>query len=154
MFLTSKGSEIDQVLKEYGKSQENLIPILQDVQQKLSFLAPEAIQRVSSYRGLSENEVYGVATFYAQFRFQPPGVHQIKVCRGTACHVRGSGLILEAIGRKLGIDTGETSRDGEFSLERVACFGSCALAPVLVVDEKVYGRMTSRQAEKLIKGSK
>ena len=153
MATISDGSEIDQILKEYGGSRDNLIPILQDVQQRMSYLSPEAIEKVSDFLGLSENEVYGVATFYAQFRFQPPGEHEVKVCRGTACHVRGSGQILETVSRQLGIDTGETTPDGKFSLERVACFGSCALAPVLVLDEKVYGRMTSRQAKKLIEGS-
>ena len=93
-----------------------------------------------------------MATFYTQFRFRPPGRHHIKVCQGTACHVRGSGAILDRVVRKLGIAPGETTPDGAYSIERVACFGSCALAPVVVADEKVYGRMTSRKAEKLIEG--
>lgn len=145
---------VDQVLAGYGRSREYLIPILQDVQDSVSFLSPEAITQIADHLGLSENDVYGVATFYAQFRFHPPGRHHVKVCQGTACHVRGSGLILEAVTRKIGITPGETTEDGEFSLERVACFGSCALAPVVVVDDKVYGRMTSKRTEKLIEDNR
>ena len=130
-----------------------MIPILQDVQDRISFLPEEAIVRIADHLGLSQNDVYGVATFYTQFRFRPPGRHHIKVCQGTACHVRGSGAILDRVVRKLGISPGETTPDGGYSIERVACFGSCALAPVVVVDEKVYGRMTSRKAEKLIEGN-
>lgn len=99
---------------------------------------------------LSENDVYGVATFYAQFRFVPPGLHHVKVCQGTACHVRGSGMIVDAISRTIGIEPGQTSADGKFSLERVACFGSCALAPVVVLDDKVFGHMTAAKTKKLI----
>lgn len=144
--------EVEAVLTGYGRGREGLIPILQDVQDRISFLPEEAIVRIADHLGLSQNDVYGVATFYTQFRFRPPGRHHIKVCQGTACHVRGSGAILDRVVRKLGIAPGETTPDGAYSIERVACFGSCALAPVVVVDEKVYGRMTSRKAEKLIEG--
>jgi NADH-quinone oxidoreductase subunit E len=146
--------KVGAVLSRYDGGRENLIPILQDVQDRISFLPQEAIERIAEHLGLSENDVFGVATFYTQFRFHPPGRHHIKVCQGTACHVRGSGLILDAVTRKLGIEPGETAADGGYSLERVACFGSCALAPVVVVDEKVYGRMTSRKTEKLIEGDR
>jgi NADH-quinone oxidoreductase subunit E len=95
-------------------------------------------------------EVYRVATFYAQFRFNPPGKHQIMVCQGTACHVQGSSLIQEAVTRKLGIEPGETTPDLEFSLDRVACFGGCALAPLVVIDEKVYGGMSPTKTDKLL----
>jgi NADH-quinone oxidoreductase subunit E len=150
----SSNHEIEEILKGYGRSRDNLIPILQDVQERLAYLSPEAVRQVSDYLGLSENDVYGVATFYAQFRFHPPGKHHIRVCQGTACHVRGGSRILEAVSRKIGIGPGETTDDKEFSLERVACFGSCALAPVVVVDEKVHGRMTTKKTEKLIEGTK
>lgn len=140
------------ILKNHGHSRDSLIPLLQEIQEHLDYLAPEAITQVADHLGLSENDVYGVATFYAQFRFHPPGRHRIKVCQGTACHVRGGGMVLDAISRKIGIVPGETSPDGNFSLERVACFGSCALPPVVVVDDTVYGRMTARKSEKLIEG--
>lgn len=146
-------NEIDEILRAYDRSRQNLIPILQDVQDRQSFLSPQAVQRVAQYLSLSENDVYGVATFYAQFRFHPPGKHHIRVCQGTACHVRGSGHILEALIRKIGISPGETTEDQQFSLERVACFGSCALAPVVVLDDKVYGRMTTKKTERLIEGT-
>lgn len=154
MYSDSIYHVIDAVLKEYDKSRENLIPLLQDVQERLTYLPPEAIERIAGHLELSENDVFGVATFYAQFRFQPLGKHHIKVCQGTACHVRGSGLIMESVVRKLGIASGETTEDQSFSLERVACFGACALAPVVVVDEKVHGRMTAKKTEKLIEGSR
>jgi NADH-quinone oxidoreductase subunit E len=124
------------------------------MQERFQYLSPEAVQAVADHLELSANDVYGVATFYAQFRFVPPGLHHIKVCEGTACHVRGSDRILESISRATGIAPGQTSSDGQFSLERVACFGSCALAPVVVVDDKVYGRMTAAKTNKLIEDKK
>jgi NADH:ubiquinone oxidoreductase subunit E len=142
------------ILGEYGRERENLIPLLQEIQDRFHYLSPETVQAVAQHLDLSENDVYGVATFYAQFRFVPPGLHHVKVCEGTACHVRGSGLILDAISRSTGIIPGQTSADGQFSLERVACFGSCALAPVVVVDDKVYGRMTAAKTTKLIEDKK
>jgi NADH:ubiquinone oxidoreductase subunit E len=140
------------VLTAHGPEREHLIPVLQEIQERLSYLSQEALRMVAEHLHLSENDVYGVATFYSQFRFHPPGRHQIKVCQGTACHVRGGGLVLEAVVRAIGISPGQTTEDGQFSLERVACFGSCALPPVVVVDDKVYGRMSARKTEKLIEG--
>jgi len=153
MAEVSATQEVEAALSGYDRGRENLIPILQDVQDRITFLPPEAVVRIADHLGLSENDVFGVATFYTQFRFHPPGKHHIKVCQGTACHVRGSRAILDAVVRRLGIVPGETTADGGYSLERVACFGSCALAPVVVVDEKVYGRVTSRKAERLIEGN-
>jgi NADH-quinone oxidoreductase subunit E len=138
------------ILSSHGREREHLIPILQDIQERMSYLPAEVLQAVADHLGLSENDVYGVATFYAQFRFHPPGRHRIKVCLGTACHVRGGDLVLDAITRKVGIAPGQTTEDGSFSLERVACLGSCALPPVMVVDDKVYGRMSARKAKRLI----
>jgi len=143
-------NNLENILAEYGRERDNLIPLLQEVQERLQFLSPEAVRLVADHLGLSENDVYGVATFYAQFRFVPPGLHHVKVCQGTACHVRGSDRIMDAVSRKTGIEPGETSTDGKFSLEQVACFGSCALAPVVVLDDKVYGRMTAAKTQKII----
>lgn len=145
---------LSSILAEYGRDRENLIPLLQEVQERFHYLSAESVQAVADHLALSANDVYGVATFYAQFRFVPPGRHHIKVCEGTACHVRGSDRILESISRVTGITPGQTSADGQFSLERVACFGSCALAPVVVVDDKVYGRMTAPKTTKLIEDKK
>ena len=122
------------------------------MQQELGYLSEEAISEIARFLNLSENEVFGVASFYAQFRFTRPGEHSIKVCLGTACHVRGGERIMEAMERELGISAGETTGDYKFSLERVACFGSCALAPVMVIDNKVSGRMTPGKAKEILTG--
>jgi NADH-quinone oxidoreductase subunit E len=140
------------LLQDVAGERGDLIPLLQRAQELYGYLRPDLVRAIARRLKISENEIFGVATFYAQFRFHPPGRHHIKVCRGTACHVRGSGIILQAVVRRLGIEPGETTEDREHSLESVACFGSCALAPVVVLDKKVFGRMTSRKVEKLIEG--
>jgi NADH-quinone oxidoreductase subunit E len=127
-----------------------LIPLLQRIQTKLAYLPPKAIHMTAEYLGLSVSEVYGVATFYNQFRFHPPGEHPIKVCLGTACHVKGGDIILENFERKLEIEEGETTPDREFSIERVACVGCCALAPVTVMGETLHGHMAPSKVEGLI----
>ncbi|WP_448873732.1 NADH-quinone oxidoreductase subunit NuoE [Desulfobulbus propionicus] len=152
--MMSEQPSLEAILARHDQTRDNLIPLLQEVQERFQYLSPDALQAVANHLHLSENDVYGVATFYAQFRFTPPGLHHIKVCEGTACHVRGSDRILEAISRSTGLVPGQTSADGKFSLERVACFGSCALAPVVVVDDKVYGRMTALKTQKLIEEKK
>jgi len=143
-------TEIHEVLDHHGTERSNLIPVLQCVQEQLGYLPEEAIDQVAEHLDLSPSDVFGVATFYTQFRFTPPGDHCIKVCQGTACHVRGSGLIVEEVARKLGVAPGQTTEDRKFSLERVACYGSCALAPVVIIDDKVYGRMNAKKVNKLI----
>jgi len=145
---------VESVLSSHERSRSELIPILQEVQDAQGYLSEEAIDRIAEFLGLSANDVYGVATFYAQFRYQPVGKHMVKVCQGTACHVRGGKQILDAVQKKLGIKTGETTEDGEYTLERVACFGSCALAPVVVIDDVVYGRMSPKKTEELLKENK
>lgn len=141
---------IDAVLKKYRRDRDSLIPILQGTQRKNGYISKEAVNEISDYLDISENEIYGVATFYTQFRFQRPGDHIIKLCQGTACHVRGGKLIEDEVARYLGINTGETTPDYRFSLEGVACFGSCALSPVVVVDDKVYGRMTPQKVKEIL----
>jgi len=130
----------------------NLIPILQMIQERHHYLSPGALQMVAKHLEISSSEVYGVATFYNQFRFYPPGKHQIKVCLGTACHVKGGDIILENFERKLEIKAGETTPDREFSIDRVACVGCCALAPVAIVDDTVNGHMAPSKVEGLILG--
>lgn len=144
--------EMASILTPFEKRRENLIPILQTVQKRQAFLSTPAMKRVAEYLGISVSEVYGVATFYNQFRFHPPGRHQIRVCLGTACHVVGGDIILENFERKLRIKDGETTPDREFSVERVACVGCCALAPVAVVDETTHGHMAPSKVEGLILG--
>ncbi len=137
-------------LETSEKQRGNLIPILQMVQNKLAYLPPESLKLVAQHLKIPESEVYGVATFYNQFRFHPPGKHQIKVCLGTACHVRAGDIILENFERKLEISDGETTPDREFSIERVACVGCCALAPVAIIDETVHGHMAPSKVEGLL----
>ncbi len=144
--------DIDQQIVRFEAERKNLIPILQIVQERHSFLDSRALHKVADYLNLAVCEVYGVATFYNQFRFHPPGKHHIKVCLGTACHVRGGGIILENFERKLEIKDGETTPDREYSLERVACVGCCALAPVAVVGESVHGKVAPSKVEGLILG--
>ena len=139
--------EIEAVLPQFKRNRANLIPILQSIQEKHSYLAAVTLERVANHLGISASEVYGVATFYNQFRFHPPGRHQIKVCLGTACHVAGGDIILENFERKLGIKDGETTPDREYSVERVACVGCCALAPVAVIDDNVEGHVQPSRVE-------
>ncbi|MBN2059314.1 MAG: NADH-quinone oxidoreductase subunit NuoE [Deltaproteobacteria bacterium] len=144
--------DISIILGSYEKTRRNLIPVLQKIQAKYSYLAPEALKLVGEYLNLSTSEVYGVATFYNQFRFHPPGRHPIRVCLGTACHIKGGDIILENFERKLGIKDGETTDDREFSIERVACVGCCALAPVAVVEEIVHGHMAPSKVDGILLG--
>jgi len=129
------------VLEKSPGKREALIPLLQKVQEVQGYLSPDSIILISRKLKISENEIYGVATFYTQFRFQPPGLYNIKVCLGTACHVGGGQNFMEVMKIAKNISHGETTPDGMFSLERVACLGCCALAPVVVVNNEVHGRM-------------
>lgn len=144
--------ELPSILATFEKRRENLIPILQTIQQKHAYLSQQAMKMVAQHLDISTSEVFGVATFYNQFRFHPPGKHQIKVCLGTACHVVGGDIILENFERKLGIKDGETTADREFSIERVACVGCCALAPVSVVDDVVQAHMAPSKVEGVLLG--
>jgi NADH:ubiquinone oxidoreductase subunit E len=143
---------LDDVLSRHSRQKSEIIPILQDIQNVFGYVPPEAIKETAKFLNVPESAVYGVVTFYAQFHLTRQGRHKVKVCQGTACHVRGARQVMRAIREKLGIAPGETTSDYEFSLERVACLGSCALAPAVVVDAKVYGGMTSAKAHKLIEG--
>jgi NADH-quinone oxidoreductase subunit E len=142
---------LTEILAKYPKGDRGfLIPILQEVQDSYGYVSPDAVNEIGDFTGVSLGEIFGVASFYAAFRFTKPGKHTIKVCRGTACHVRGSSRILEMIERELKVKAGETTADELFSLERIACFGCCALAPVVVVDKDVHGRMSSTKARRLL----
>ena len=130
------------MMQDFKGEAADLIPVLQRAQEVEGHLSADAVRRISRWLKVSENEVYGVATFYAQFRFSPPGRHHIKACLGTACHVKGGEQMLNVLERRLGIKPGETTADGEYDLERVACLGCCALAPVVTIDGKTYGEMS------------
>jgi NADH-quinone oxidoreductase subunit E len=120
----------------------DLIPILQKIQEKLGYISEEAVKHTSRFLKISENQIFGVASFYSQFRFNAPGRNSIKVCLGTACHVRGGQILCEAVQRELDISPGQTTKDRRFDLQRVACLGCCALAPVVQVNSDIYSRMT------------
>lgn len=141
---------IQKIFFGYQGQRNELIPILQDVQEAFGYVPREAMTKIARFLNIPESSVYGVVTFYAQFYRTRRGKHKIRVCQGTACHVRGGRRIMQTVRKKLGINPGETTEDYKFSLERVACFGSCALAPVMVVDGKVHGRMTPQKAEKIL----
>lgn len=147
---TLVGERLSEVLSSYQGEKEELIPVLQQVQQVFGYLPESAMERVAKFLRLPESTVFGVATFYAQFKLVPTGRNIIKVCRGTACHVRGSAQILGEIEKRLGISAGQTTPDLEYSLETIACFGSCALAPVVVANDKVHGRITAPEARKIV----
>lgn len=131
-------------------TRENLIPILLQVQEKLGYLPGPAMEQIAAALEIPAVEVYGPATFYNQFRLHPPGKHQLKVCMGTACYMVGGRIALECFERRLGVSEGETTPDREFSLERVACVGCCTMAPVVVVDEQVEGRVTPTRVDGIL----
>ena len=143
-------SLLDPILEKYRNREDALITMLQEIQGVYSYLPEEALNRLSIEAKVSMSRIYAVATFYAQFYLTPRGRKTVRVCRGTACHVRGGALILEAVERELGIKDGETTPDLEYNLETVACIGACALAPAMVVDEDTYGKMTPSEAAKVI----
>jgi NADH-quinone oxidoreductase subunit E len=140
---------LNKILSKYGGDKSDLIPILQDIQSNLGYLSEEAIIEVSKFTGIPESEIYGVATFYTQFRFTPVGKRHVMVCKGTACHVKGAPQIIEGIERHLGIKEGEVTFDLEYSLESVGCLGCCALAPCAMVNEDVESNLTLKDVKKI-----
>jgi NADH-quinone oxidoreductase subunit E len=146
--------QLRQILSHYRGERGELIPLLQEVEGEFGYLPKEAMLEIASFLQIPKSAIYGVATFYNQFRFTPPGRHPIKLCMGTACHVKGGKLILESLERELEIKVGDTTPDGEFSLDRVACIGCCAMAPVMVVKEDIYPKMTNLKVEEILIGVK
>ena len=140
---------LDAIFSGFEGKAEELIPILQQVQEKFGYLPEDAMFEVARFIAVPESSVYAVATFYAQFRFTPIGRTHVVVCRGTACHVRGAPRILQALEKQLGIGAGETSDDLEYSLETVACIGACGLSPCITVNQKVEAKLTPKQVAKL-----
>lgn len=138
---------VNEVLKAIENTTENLIPILQKVQARLGYLPEPAMEMIAAGLAVPAADVYGLATFYNQFRLSPPGKHQVKVCMGTACYMVGGKIALESFERRMEIREGETSLDRLYSLERVACVGCCTMAPVVVVDEVVEGKVTPTRVD-------
>jgi NADH-quinone oxidoreductase subunit E len=143
-------SQINETLASFKGEKSEIIPILQQVQQRFGYLPEAAMNQIADFVHVPASTVFGIGTFYAQFKLVPTGRNVIKICRGTGCYVRGAPRIIGEIEHRLGIKDGGTTSDLEYSLETVACFGSCALAPVVVVNDKVHGRMTPDKAKKLI----
>lgn len=150
--MTEEAIVIEILSKNPQKEKHSLISILQEVQEKLGYLSPESMQQIGKHLGLSSAKVFGVATFYNQFRFHPPGKYHIQLCRGTACHVKGSANLLTAVKRELGIEDGQTTKDGLFSLETVACIGACGLAPVIKINDSFHGGVTIDDISTILKG--
>lgn len=143
--------DIDALIDKHGRERSSLIPLLQEIQSACGYVPSEAVKKVASELGIFEVEVYEVLTFYAQFRLTPKGKHTIKVCLGTACHMMGGQDIFNYVSQRLGVKAGETTRDGMFTLERVACLGCCGMAPVVAIDDQVHGRQTISSVEKLLR---
>ena len=144
--------EAKAIVEKIGSEREKVIPLLQEIQKRRSYLPEDLVEAVAKEIDVPIADIYGVATFYSQFRFTPMGKHLIKVCKGTACHVQGADILASALAEELSLDGEGTTADMEFSMETVACLGCCSLAPVVMIDGKVYGKLTSAKVRKIIKG--
>jgi NADH-quinone oxidoreductase subunit E len=144
-------SIVDRITEGLAGVRGALIPMLQEVQAEIGYLPMAVMERISERSGVPPARVFGVASFYSQFRLEPVGLYIIRVCQGTACHVQGAVAVAEAIYDELGVAEGGTTEDGKFTVESVACLGCCSLAPVMMVDEDTYGRLTPEQARDIVK---
>jgi len=143
--------DVKKILEKYPNAKrDSLIPILQEVQHHAGFLSREAVIEISRHLDLPASKAYGVATFYNQFRFHKPGRFQVQVCRGTACHVKGSVKVLDALKQSLAVEPGQTTRDGLFSLEVVACIGACGLAPVISINGEFHAGVAAEQVNSIL----
>lgn len=138
-------------IQEYARERSSLIPLLQMTQKTFGYLPEEILKKIAEHLGIPLSRVYGVATFYTQFRFTPLGKYVVRICHGTACHVTGSDNLSQALEEDLGIKEGETTKDGLITLERVACLGCCSLAPTVMINDKVYGRMTHDKIRRMLR---
>jgi NADH:ubiquinone oxidoreductase subunit E len=143
-------AKVDSIVAEKGGSPQMAIPILQAIQDEFRYIPLEVIERIAATTEMSETQLFGVATFYTQFRLEPVGEQIVKVCHGTACHVGGAEGLTEALEDKLGIRDGENTPDMKYTLTSVACVGCCSLAPVVMVDDKTYGNLDRKKAAKII----
>lgn len=145
-----KEKDYHDIFAEFKGLQTDLIPILVRIQDKQGYISEESVRHVSSFMKMSENQIYGVASFYPKFRFNKPGKKSIKVCMGTACHVRGGLFLSEAVGWKLGIGMGQTTEDKRFDFQRAGCLGCCTLAPVVKINDDVHSRMSVTQLKEIL----
>ncbi len=144
-------NRMQSILTNFRGKKDDIIPLLQSVQEEYGYISEDAMLDIARFIRVPESKIYGVATFYAQFRFTPVGKNRVLVCRGTACHVKGAAEILEQIERELDINVGETTSDRKYSLETVACIGCCSLAPCIMVNKRVEANMTPQKVSKLFK---
>lgn len=150
--MAAEKQSLQTVLGQFAAEAGSLIPILQSVQAYLGYISAQAVCEIAEALRLTESQVYGVASFYAQFRFTPPARHGICVCLGTACHVRGGERLMETLQRNLGVAPGTSTDDGRFDLDRVACLGCCALSPVVKVDRDIYSGVTTMKLKRILNG--
>ncbi|MFP4646951.1 MAG: NADH-quinone oxidoreductase subunit NuoE [Candidatus Bipolaricaulota bacterium] len=148
----STNEDILSELDDFSEEPSSLIPILQMVQNQHGFLPQEVMVKIGNYLDIPPSKVFSVASFYAQFRFEPLGEHLVKICHGTACHVKGAEMVTDTVESELGISMGETTEDEKFTVERVACLGCCSLAPAMMIDETVYGNLTRDKIKDTLKG--
>lgn len=146
-------NEIDKILEKFSKTPGSLIMILHAIQEKFGFLPKEVLELVSEKLKVPLNEIYGIATFYSYFRLEPQGKHVIRLCMGTACYVKGAGDLLITL-EQMGLKEGKVSEDGYYSLDLVRCIGACSMAPALMIDEEVYGKLTPNKVKKLLEDFK
>ena len=146
----NQDEKIVEILSKYNKNKNNLIQILNEVQETYGYIPESAQLEISKFLGIEMAEIYGVITFYARFTLKPKGKYNISVCLGTACFVKGSERVLERVKQKLGIDVGQTTPDGKFSIEETRCLGACGLAPVFTVNGEVYGKATPELVDKVL----
>lgn len=143
--------DIDEIIERYPGKPEYLIFLLQDIQSAFNYVSPVALRLVCDHVGVPDSQAYAVATFYQSFSLEPKGEHEIKVCQGTACHLKGSERLVEHMERRLGVEAGETTEDLRFTLETVNCLGCCALSPVVVADNEYHSQATARKLDKVLK---
>lgn len=146
--------QVEVIFSSFSGDARELVPLLQHTQEVFGYLPEKVMRKIAQFTNVPESKVFGVASFYAQFRLKPMGRNRVMVCRGTACHVRGAPQILEEISRDLEIEVGGTSEDLEYTLETVACLGCCALAPCMMINDDVHGRLTLKKVSKMFKPEK
>lgn len=145
-----ESNQIEEILKRFHPEREHLLPVLQEIQEKVGYLSQEAMESVAHFFHLPPSEIFSIVTFYNQFRRKPPGRHPVHVCMGTACYLLGGNLILDAFSRELQIKKGDTTEDGNFSLDTTACFGCCNVAPVVKMNSEIYPKMTPGKVEEVL----
>jgi NADH-quinone oxidoreductase subunit E len=145
-----ENNEIENLVSGFKGEEGELIPLLQRAQERFGYISEQAVRHISRFLRISENQIFGVASFYSQFRFVPPGRNSVRVCSGTACHVRGGQILGETVERQLGISPGQTTPDRRYDFQRVACLGCCALAPVVQVNKDIYSRMTVTRLREIV----